>query len=99
MNTNEVLTLQALKFKELHTQGHNMPGRMVEQLIDQNSEAKEKLRNICAFITPALFEKVENLCVMLDVSKRQFVEMALSDLVEKSNGIIAEFDVLPAQES
>lgn len=99
MKTDEVLTLQALKFKELHTQGHNMPGRMVEQLIDQNPEVKEKLRNICAFITPGLFDQVENVCGVLDLSKRQFVEMALSDLVEKANATITRFDALPGEEA
>lgn len=98
MKTDEVLTLQALKFKELNTQGHNMPGRMVDQLIDSNPDAKEKLRNICAFITPGLFDQVQNLCGLLDLSKRQFVEMALADLVEKSNRIIEQFDAAPVGE-
>lgn len=95
MNTDEILTLQALKFKQLHVQGHSLPADFVEQLIDQHPEVKAKMRNICAFIDPSLFEKVENLCGILDLSKRQFVEMALQDFVQKAGATIDRFDAMP----
>jgi len=95
MKTNELLTLQALKLKQLNTVGHTMSGALVDRMIDSSPEAKEKLRNICAFITPKLFEDIENLCGILDLSKRQFVEMALRDLVEKAEATLSELDVHP----
>lgn len=98
MKTDEVLILQALKFKQLHTQGHDMPGDVLEQMMDALPEVKEKLRNICAFISPVLFEEIEGLCGMLELSKRQFVEMALRDMVEKAKATIAQFDALPADQ-
>lgn len=98
MNTDEVLTLQALKFKQLNTQGHSFDMDMIELALKHNPDDKAKLRNICAFIQPSLFEKIENLCSMLELSKRQFVEMALVDLVAKANSTIDKFDVLPEGE-
>lgn len=95
MNTDEILTLQALKFKQLHVQGHSLPADLVERLIDQQPEVKAKMRNICAFIDPSLFEKVENLCGILDLSKRQFVEMALLDFVQKAGATIDRFGAMP----
>lgn len=98
MNTDEVLTLQALKFKELHTQASTINSRLIDGLIEQSPDVREKLRNICAFISPGLFDQVENLCGLLDLSKRQFVEMALKDLVDKANATITRFDALPEGE-
>lgn len=95
MKTDELLTLQALKFKQLHTSGSSLPGSVVDHLIDSTPQLKEKLRNICAFITPELFEEIEGLCGVLDLSKRQFVEMALRDLVEKAKGTLHTLDALP----
>lgn len=99
MNTDEVLTLQALKFKQTHTLGHSFDGvDLIQHVLDSNPDEKVKLRNICAFIQPALFEKIESLCSMLELSKRQFVEMALVDLVAKANSTIEKFDALPEGE-
>lgn len=95
MNTDEVLALQVLKFKQLNTQGHSFEGDLVQMVLDGVPEEQKKLRNICAFISPALFEKVNGLCEILSLSKRQFVELALSDLVEKASATIQRFDALP----
>lgn len=52
MKSEEMLMLQALKLKKLNSKGFDGPD-LVEQLILQNPDsAKEKLRNICAFISP-----------------------------------------------
>ena len=98
MKTDEVLILQALKFKQLHTQGTEISGDLIGNLIDKSPELKEKMRNICAFISPQLFEEIEGLCGMLELSKRQFVEMALNDMVGKAKATIAQFDALPADQ-
>lgn len=98
MKTDEVLILQALKFKQLHVDGSNISGELMDQMLENAPEVKEKLRNICAFISPELFDNVQNLCSMLELSKRQFVEMALCDMVEKANATIEKFDVFPSAE-
>ena len=90
MKSEEMLMLQALKLKKLNSKGYDGPD-LVDQLILQNPEAtKEKLRNICAFISPELFADIDSLCGLLDLSKREFVEMALIDLVAKAHAVIEQ---------
>lgn len=98
MRTDDTLRLQALKLKELNTRGHS-GFDLVEHMLNENPEfAKEKMRNICAFISPELFSNVEGVCSLLNLSKRQVVEMALIDLVGKANQIIEETDALTGME-
>lgn len=99
MRTDETLLLQALKLKQLGSTGHSADGDLIEQLLLQNPDAaKEKMRNICAFITPELFDQVANVCNILSLSKRQVVEMALVDLMQKANKIINDTEALKAFE-
>lgn len=94
MKSEEMLMLQALKLKKLNSKGFDGPD-LVEQLILQNPDAaKEKLRNICAFISPDLFGEIDSLCSLLDLSKREFVEMALVDLVAKAHAVIQQTNAM-----
>jgi hypothetical protein len=92
MRTDETLLLQVLKFKQLNTKGHSLGHDLVDRMIEDQPEVKEKMRNICAFISPELFEKIESLGNFLELSKREIVEMALLDFVEKANKIVEEVD-------
>lgn len=84
MNTNDTLLLQALKLKQLST-GSSLPGDPVEQIALGNPDfIKDKMRNICAFVSVEMFGEVDEICQILSLSKRQFVEMALIDLLEKA---------------
>ena len=90
MRTDDTLLLQALKLKQLHTQGWSGPD-LIQQLTLQNpGAAKEKMRNICAFISVPMFEKVEEIGSLLDLSKRQMVEMAIMDFCAKADAVIAQ---------
>jgi len=56
-----------------------------------NAEAMKKVtRNICAHISIELFNEVEGLCEMLSLSKRQFVELALSEAIAKASSVVNE---------
>lgn len=98
MRTDDTLRLQALKLKELNTRGWSGPD-LIQSLLDSNpEEAKEKMRNICAFISPELFDQVEGVCNLLSLSKRQVVEMALIDFLAKAESIMEETGAYPGQE-
>ena len=98
MRTDDTLRLQALKLKELNTRGYS-GGDLIEQLLEANPEqAKAKMRNICAFITPEMFDQVEGVCNLLSLSKRQVIEMALTDFLEKADKIVEDTGAFPGQE-
>lgn len=93
MNTNQTLLLQALKAKQIQSVGHNLSGHMIDKLLDSSEEVKTKMHNICAFITTELHGEITALSDILDLSKRQIVEMALVDFVAKAHATIDEVDV------
>jgi len=98
MRTDETVLLQVLKFKQLQTKGHSLGDDLIGRMIESDPEVKQKLRNICAFISPELFEKIESLSNFLELSKREIVEMALQDFVEKANKIVRDVDPFPSEE-
>lgn len=98
MSPKEVLTLQALKLKQLHTRGVSDPAFVEALLESAPAESKSEMRNICALVSLPLFEKVEQLCSLLDLSKRQFVEMALVDFVAKADSVMADVNPFSDQE-
>jgi len=90
MNTKEILTLQALKFKkDLLNGAQDIPTDAPAWMRDVDPGTDET-RNICALISIPLFDEINNLCNVLSMSKRRFVELALRDLTEKAVQTIDE---------
>jgi hypothetical protein len=100
MNTDDKLRLAALQVKQLHTSHTKLEEHILQAAIDQNpEEAKAHFKSICATVSLSLFERVDGICQMLDLSKREFVEMALIDLCDKSDGVIIEIKPFPIDEA
>lgn len=96
MTTDEILTLQALRFKESH---FHATSSALESAIEQEGEAGQiPLRNICALISVPMFQDIEVYCQMLNLSKRKFVELALSDLLIKTQAVIDKVQPFPADQ-
>nr|CRY96356.1 hypothetical protein [uncultured prokaryote] len=88
MNFDETIRLQALRLKQLNTQGHTLGDSLVDAMLKDAPEGTT--RNICAAVAPGLFDEVNGVCDMLEISKRRFVEMALIDAIAKASTILAE---------
>ena len=87
MNLEELVRLKALELKRLNSGG----GDVIDQLVDDFMKRDGgEFRNMCAHISPALYDEIENTCKLLDISKRRFVEGALIDAVKRSNAIVSE---------
>lgn len=87
MNFDELIRLKALEQKQLHHHGANFD--LVDAIVQQDPENK-LTRNICAHISAPLFERVESICSLFSLSKRQFVEQALIEAVKRTEAIVAE---------
>lgn len=94
MTPSDTIRLQALKLKQLNTQGSSFPDTLLEKLLQDNPDAKKQFRNICALISPKLFTDVEELAGLLSLSKRSIIEMALIEFIDKAKAIIDEIDPL-----
>lgn len=88
METKEILTLQALKFKQqLLGDQQDLPEGSPQWMLNVDPGA-DSTRNICALISVPLFEEIERLSNVLSMSKRRFVELALRDLAVSANEAI-----------
>lgn len=97
MNSTDTITLRALQLKQTLTGTQDFQSDLVDTFMNTHpEEMKKELRNICAFIHKDLFSKVESACSNLGLSKRQLVEMALIDIMEKIETIIDRHEVFEA---
>ena len=90
MNTKEILTLQALKFKKDLLDGRQDLPKDAPAWMADVDPGTDDTRNICALISVPLFEQINHLSTVLSMSKRRFVELALRDLAEKANQAIED---------
>jgi hypothetical protein len=90
MNTAELIQLQVLKLKASAT----LRGHAADSLLDDAEAAgKWKPVQMCAKVDPALYEALANVCETLSITKREFIESAVSDAVriaEQQIGAMAD---------
>lgn len=61
----------------------------------ENAEqVKANLRNVCALISVELFNDLEGICGLLDMTKRKFIENALIFAIDEANIVIRETGLL-----
>lgn len=100
MNFHETIQLQALRLKQLHTTSTDSPEMtemFIQEAIKQNPAVP--LKNICAHISLPLFERVEQTCQLLSLSKRKFVEMALQEALSQADSIVSEVNPFPEEKA
>ena len=74
----------AFKFEDFKAVDHALENpEVVERL---------KLRTVCTGIAPSVFDDLECLCNLLEISKRRFAELALIEAIEKANFILQQVD-------
>jgi hypothetical protein len=91
MRFDELIRLKALQLKS-QTSGQANSELLESQL--QLPEVSEglKLRQVCAMVSPELFNELEGTCDLLGMSKRRFVEGALIEAIDKAAAIVSEVD-------
>lgn len=83
MNLQDLLQLQVLKQKAIHS------GRVPPFLEDaiEREESSPVLRQMCAKVSVELYQDLENACAALDMSKREFIEAAVSDAIDQARAV------------
>jgi hypothetical protein len=89
MKFDEVIQLQVLKLKA-STRG--LPGHLIDQAIDQGS--LPSLRQMCAKVHPETYDRLENVCGLLNMSKREFIESAVTDALHRAEVVIERSGVI-----
>lgn len=93
MRFDEVIQLQVLKLKALNS-GAGM-GRLIDAAIDQGE--LPQLRQMCAKVHPEMYERLEQVTNLLDMSKREFIEGAVSDALARAEEAISRSGALAEQ--
>ena len=84
MNFDEVIQLQVLKLKAM-THGANC-GRLIDMAIEQGQ--LQELRQMCAKVHPHVHDRLEQVTSLLDMSKREFIEGAVIDALNRAEEAI-----------
>lgn len=98
MNPSEVIQLQALKLKSTIEGNHQ---RIIDTLLtdpDHKEQVDKEFRNVCALIHHSQFEKLEGICSLLDLSKREVIQMALGEFLLKADSIVSDVNPFESQE-
>lgn len=91
MTLDETIQLQVLKLKS--TSG-GLQGRILEQLLDEAGEGHPLVRQMCAKVSHVMYEDLEQVCQLLDMTKREFIEVAVGDALEKAHEVIERSGVM-----
>lgn len=99
MTPSQTIQLQSLKLKA--TIEGSYPS-LIDAVLENPANAeglKKDFRNVCALISHAQFDELENLCSLLDLSKREVISMALNVFLPMANSIVQEVNPFEHQEA
>lgn len=96
MTFDELIQLQVLQLKAAASGVQPMAGGTVDQLIEAGTYPVE-MRQMCAKVSPQLYQALDEICSALDMSKRQFIEFAVSDAISRAQGLLAEHKIFGTQ--
>lgn len=91
----EVLTYKVLHFKQTAHNGH-----LLEMCLDDPEEAQRlPVRNVCAKLSTALADRLDQTCDLLSISKRAFIEAAVIHALNRADEIMEEWNIGEAFDS
>lgn len=86
---DEILTMRLLAFK--HGQPQN------NEFLDEELATKQSTKNVCAHLNVSLVERLENAVSLLNISKREFIQAALTDALDRVSVLANEHNVFEHQ--
>jgi len=82
MTLDELLQLQALRAKA----GYDNP-LLVDRVLE-GAEEGPQVRQMCAKVSPALIDELDEVCARLDLSKRRFIEAAVIEALARAREVL-----------
>jgi hypothetical protein len=87
-----------IRYKTLHESYQASNQGLIEHVLRQPGAAAEVgLKKLQFDVTKERFDQVESICAILNMSKREFLDAAVGDAVEKAHQIIAEVGYPPEE--
>jgi len=89
MNFEETIQLQVLKLKAQSC----IRGHLLDHVLESENPPIQ-VRQMCAKVSTQLYDELENVCGLLDMSKREFIEGAVADAISRAKDVIDRSGVL-----
>ncbi len=83
--------VEFLEYKTLNLKFSLMNDTLREALLEESGD-KKFVKNVCAKMPISLVEELEKTVGLLNCSKRQFIEYAISDAIRKASEVIDDYD-------
>lgn len=93
MKTNyfqEILLTKVLIAK--HNTANVMQG-VIEDAIENNKDLPIPIKNVCAKLPVELSDQLDNVCSILKIQKRKFIEMALINAIGEFEKLSEEYNL------
>lgn len=68
----------------------NAQNEKLTDFLIESVQADPQMKNLCTKVSIPLSDKIDNLCSILDISKRKFCEAAFIEAIEKAESIMRE---------
>ncbi len=88
MNFDETIQLHVLQLKA----STSIRGPILDQILDQADSVQ--VRQMCAKVSVELYDHLEQVCGLLGMTKREFIESAVSDALDRAQQAIDRSGVL-----
>ena len=82
MNFDETIQLQVLKLKS----SYSGRGPILEHILEKHDTPE--VRQMCAKVSTVLYDDLEQVCSLLDMTKRDFIESAVGDALKRAHEVI-----------
>jgi predicted transcriptional regulator len=88
----ELLMYRALHFKQGGMSGSDA---IIEHFVEKDGDVIDKLqlKNVCAKVSQQLADRLDNMCNVLDLSKRRFIESAIINALDEADRVCAEINM------
>jgi hypothetical protein len=81
---DEYVTYRALGRK------YDDSGLILDKMLDETPHDNKDIKNVCAKLCTPLVDRLESVTGFLDISKREFIELALIEAIQRSEKIIKD---------
>lgn len=90
MNFDQFIQLHALQLKQAVEGSGN--GQLIDKLLESEGyeELKAEFKTVCAPISIPLFDRLNERLDMLGITKREFIQAAIVNALERVDQIVAE---------
>lgn len=89
VNFEETIQLQVLKLKAQSS----IRGQLLDHVLESENPPIQ-VRQMCAKVSTQLYDELESVCGLLDMSKREFIEGAVADAISRAKDVIDRSGVL-----